>query len=331
MVDLNDYLLDPVWGYSEDEQADFFPVFWEFDISREKRLGIPAQRSGNVLYYNQGWARELGFPSAPLSSDDFLEQACAAAQFRQADHSTVGTGGWLISTEYPAIVSWMHAFGGKFYQKKTKTPSSGEYQFDQPAVIEAYEFLRELYDQGCAWLPENPYPETYFAERKALFASGSITEMPYFLDAMRRAGNNDPWTVLAYLGPDGAQVMDVYGTAFQVLRSDEKQQLAAWLLIKWLLQAENQARLVQSTYAFPLRMSAMQADEQLSARASALDLLQFAQTEPTLPSWSLVRWAISDSATQLFRSYITLDQVPALVRYLDQTANDLHSMINEEK
>ncbi len=61
LVELDRYVNDPNWGMSSDEQADFYPVFWEQDILAEKRLGIPAQRSGQMLYYNRSWAEELGF------------------------------------------------------------------------------------------------------------------------------------------------------------------------------------------------------------------------------------------------------------------------------
>lgn len=333
LIDLNDYLLDPVWGYSADERADFYPVFLDYEVVQEKRLGIPAQRSGYVLYYNQGWARELGFVSAPLSSDAFLQQACAAAQANKATQPFAydGTGGWAISLEHPAILSWMAAFGADILHEGNLASDQDEYTFNQPEVQRTYEFLRKMYDQGCAWMPENPYPETYFAQRKALFASGSVTDIPFFLDALQRAGNHDAWTVLAYPGPDDAQAIDVYGPAFQVLKSSERQQLAAWLLIKWLLQPDNQARLLQTTHSFPLRRSNVQVGGKSSTWEAAVDLLQFAQVEPALSSWSLVRWAISDSATQLFRSYTTLEQTPDLVRYLDQTAGDLNSLMSEEK
>lgn len=333
LVNLDDYLLDPVWGYSASERAEFFPVFLEYEVHQEKRLGIPAQRSGHLLFYNQGWARELGFEAVPSSSDEFLQQACAAAQANRASQPAgyAGTGGWVISIEYPAIMSWFAAFDAEIYQETTEGASQGVYSFNRREVRLAYEFLRNMYDQGCAWMPENPYPETHFAERKALFASGSTTEIPYFNDAMGRAGNNDEWTVIAYPGPDGNQAIDVYGTAFVILKSSEKQQLAAWLLTKWLLQPENQARLLQTTYAFPLRIAHTQIGEQSATWKAAIELLQFAQVQPPSRSWRLVRWTLTDSATQLFRSYTTLEQVPALVRFLDQTADDLHEMVNEEK
>jgi hypothetical protein len=58
--------------------------------------------------------------------------------------------------------------------------------------------------------------------------------------------------------------------------------------------------------------------------AAALDLVQYAHPEPVFYSWSTVRWAVSDAATQLFRYYFTIDQVPTLVKLLDDTAADLH-------
>ena len=33
-----------------------------------------------------------------------------------------------------------------------------------------------------------------------------------------------------------------------------------------------------------------------------------------------MRWAVNDASTQLFRYYFTIDQVPSLVKLLDETA-----------
>jgi len=42
--------------------------------------------------------------------------------------------------------------------------------------------------------------------------------------------------------------------------------------------------------------------------AAAQQALEYAQSEPTARSWNTVRWALSDAATQLFRSYFTIDK-----------------------
>ena len=57
---------------------------------------------------------------------------------------------------------------------------------------------------------------------------------------------------------------------------------------------------------------------------AAINLMPVAHPEPAYQSWGIVRWAVSDAATQLFRSYFTSDSIPELVTFLDQTANDLH-------
>ena len=50
LVDLRPYVEDSTWGYSLEEQEDFYPAFWGQDVFDGKRLGVPAQRSGQFLY-----------------------------------------------------------------------------------------------------------------------------------------------------------------------------------------------------------------------------------------------------------------------------------------
>ncbi|HJS28949.1 MAG TPA: hypothetical protein VJ768_04980, partial [Anaerolineales bacterium] len=78
--DLDDFVDDPDWGLTAEEQADFYPVFWEQDLAGGKRMGLPAQRSAQVLFYNRSWAEELGFETSPETLEEFQEQACAAAE-----------------------------------------------------------------------------------------------------------------------------------------------------------------------------------------------------------------------------------------------------------
>lgn len=112
------------------------------------------------------------------------------------------------------------------------------------------------------------------------------------------------------------------------LESTPEEQLASWLFIQWLLSAENQARWVQVSQSFPLRVSALEhldsSDPQPAQWTTAVDLLEFARSEPGYRSWDTVRFAVSDVATQLFRWYFTQEQLPSTVRLLDRTASELH-------
>jgi len=330
LVDLNLYMDDPLWGLKPDEQSDFYPVFWDHDQLNEQRIGLPAQRSAQVLFYNRSWAEELGFSAPPADLEEFKRQACVASIANQNDANPEndGTGGWIISTNYSAILGWMNAHGAEITTSSSPDTEESGYQFDTPEVEETFTFLRELYEEGCAWLSEDAYPDLDFASRRGLFASDSVTAIQSIQDAFRQTGNIDNWTVLPF--PAGAEEpsISVYGPSYEILTSTAKEQLAAWLLAKWMLTPVNQARLIETTQTLPLRNVVLEIllDKQSLPPqwSAAADLLAQARAEPTLQSWNLVRWAVRDAATQLFRYYFTIDQLPDTIEFLNQTANDLH-------
>jgi len=322
-----------VWGLNQRAQNDFYTVFWEQGISGQKRLGIPAQRSGELLYYNLSWAKALGFESPPQTTEQFVEQACAAAKanMKDDDPENDGTGGWIISTDYPVILGWIYANGAEIL-KKGSDQGGAVYQFDTPEVEAAFTFLRELYDDGCAWLAESQYPEAEFANRLGLFSTGSVMDIPYQVDAFRGVEGSGQWTVIPFPSPDGGSAFNVYGPSYSVLSSSPEGKLASWVFIRWLLEPQNQARFVEMSGSFPLRADAL---DHLEAYGklypqwlAASEALAAAHPAPDLQSWGIVRWTLKDAATQLFRFYFTIDQVPGLIRFLDQTANELHGGSN---
>jgi multiple sugar transport system substrate-binding protein/sn-glycerol 3-phosphate transport system substrate-binding protein len=328
LVDLEAYIQDTQWGLTPDEQADFYPAWWDAGLAGEKRLGLPVLGGGQVLYYNQSWARELGFTQPPATPDQLREQACAAAQAKLQDDApdNDGAGGLILSTHYSPMLGWLAGFGAQVFDRSAK---GDPYDFDNPEVQQTFTFLRSLYDQGCAWLPEEPYPEEAFAGRDGLFAMGSVANLPYQSQAIQRRASGDTWTVLPFPAPDGQPAIGVYGPALEIFSSTPEEQLAAWVFARWLLLPENHARLVQAATGLPVRKSALPALQEFQASqtqwAAAQALSEVARHEPTEPSWKTVRWALGDAAAQLFRSYFTIDQVPSLVKFLDKTAAELHA------
>jgi len=322
VVDLNPYVTDPIWGMGPSSE-DFFSPFWDSDVIDGKRLGIPALRTGNYLFYNQTWAEALGFDAPPETPTQFRQQACAAAEANQQDDDPEndGTGGYILNTDYSAILAWIEGYGGEIVR-----PQASGYQFDTRAVQNAFHYLRDLYDRGCAWLPEDQLPDTDFAARRGLFASGSLLDVPQQFYTFSQTTSRDLWTLIPYPSTQGNPVVDVYGPSFEILTSTPERELAAWLFIRWLSEPENQVRFTSATSSLPLRAEAQQlmADDPLSPQwQAAVEALQYAQPEPALRSWITVRWAVSDAATQLFRYYFTIDQVPTLVKLLDSTAKEL--------
>jgi ABC-type glycerol-3-phosphate transport system substrate-binding protein len=330
LVDLQPYLNDPEWGLDAVDQADLYSAFWDPEVVDGRRLGLPAFRSASLLLYNQTWARELGFQAPPVTPEQFRQQACAAAQYmsHNGDRSTAGTGGYIISTDYPVLLSWIYAFGGDPLKTPEPGASQSVYQFDTPEAAKALSFLRELYDGGCAWESRSPAPDSPFAGRLGLFASASVFDLPDMTAAFKRAENLDEWVVIPYPSPVGSPALDAYGPSYFVFPATPEQQLASWLFLRWLTAADNHARLIEATGALPVRAAALDelADYEKSRPQwrQAVDLIGYARPEPAYASWRKVRFALGDAATQLFRSYFTLEQIPAMLTYLDSFAAELH-------
>lgn len=324
LVELEPYVNDPVWGFSEEEQADFYTGMWEQERWDSGRFGLPAQRTAQLLYYNLTWAKELGFANAPTTASQFQRQACTAARANQSDtdRTNDGTGGLIISLDYDVILNWIYAFQGQVVN-----PEDG-YAFDTSEIEAAFNFLRELYDQGCAWLTEQDFPEVEFATRQGLFSTGSSAGIPSQEAAFADLGSKDEWTVIPFPAGRGEADFVTYGPSFMVFQSEPDKQLASWLLIKWLTSPASQARLAEASAHFPVRASSLDTLDLLPRThpqwSVAASFLPSARPEPPLESWRIVRWAVSDAATQLFRYYFEVDQVPQLIKLLDQTANDLN-------
>ena len=325
VVGLNAYVNDVEWGLSSEEQADFYPIFLEQDVSGQNRIGFPAVRSAQLLFYNSSWAEELGFNSPPSTTQEFKDQACQAAQANNANDlpGDDGSGGWLINTTPSGILSWMYAFGSQVVQ----SDGSG-FQFSTPQTANTLLYLKEIFDEGCAWEVLDSPGEVEFATRNALFITSSLSDLAYQTSEFERLGSDDTWTVLGFPSPQGGQVIDVYGPSFVMFAGTPEENLATWLLIKWLTKAEQQAKIINASGTFPTRSSAMDFLAEYASEnpqwGAAQELIALARPEPGIQSWKEVRWILGDVGTQIFRYYFTPDRIPATLELMDETAAELH-------
>ncbi len=321
VIDLTPYITDAVYGITAAERMDFPAVFWSQDMIGERRLGMPAQRNGRFLFYNQTWARELGFETPPGTPQEFREQACAAnrAMRNDDDPSNDGQGGWIVDTHPMTIYAWLLAFGGGPLQ-------DGNYRFLTPNNIAAFTFLRQLAEDNCAWVSTEETPYAQFASRKALFATGDLGDLPDQMRAFAQASNGDEWTVIPFPGTEGG-VVPVYGSSFVLLQTDERRQLAAWLFMRWLLSPEKQAQWVQTTGLFPLRASSLALltgyRNDHPQWNNAIALLPNGYPQPQLASWHTVRYVLGDAATHIFRVGVGSGQVSAVLAQMDALVSDI--------
>lgn len=326
VVDLNTYANDPLYGFSANDILDFPPVIWDQDNVNGKRFGVPAQRTARFILYNQSWARELGFDSAPATSADFEQQSCAANKALAADEDPNNNplGGWMIDTNPMTPLSWMFAFGGGAQEEES-------YRFLTPSNISAFRFTKILQQKGCAWIPSQDL-SVYdrFAARQALFATASLEELADQSRAFFVTGSKDEWTILPFPGDEGDAFV-VYGSSYIMFESDDVTQLASWLFMRWMLSPDNQAQWVKSTGLFPLRTSTMNqlADyaNEHPQWATAVNLLPNGEQTPQLASWRVVRIMLGDGFRDMFDTIrhpdLTDGQIPLLLKQMDETVTDL--------
>jgi ABC-type glycerol-3-phosphate transport system substrate-binding protein len=326
--DLDVYVRDPVWGLTEAEIADFSHPRWDQDMFKGKRLGLPAQTSAAVLFYNRSWAQELGFDSPPNTPTEFKEQACAAAAVSintalSVDGASSGIGGWIASTDPGSLMGWVLGF-----EENGVNESGDGYAFDTPGVGEAFAFIKSLFKSGCAWVPENRFPVEEFASRKGLFSSSDILSIPYQRSAFEVKGSVDEWVPIPYPGVDGKPAINLYGPTFAILKTTPEQQLATWLFIKWMTQPENQVLLSKATGYLPTRATAFDLmDDYARVRPqweAAWNLTAYSRVEPGFGSWVVARWALSDAAAELISSEFSSERINPLLKELDALLAEIH-------
>jgi multiple sugar transport system substrate-binding protein len=331
VVGLDPYINDSHWGLTDNGGAADFPsVLWQQDEVAGRRLGVPAERSAHYLFYNVTWAQELGFDNPPVTASDFREQACAAnATFRaDTDLTNDGYGGWLVDADWQTVYPWLLAFGGG-------VTDSDQYSFRTDQNEATLSFLKELKDDGCAWMaidPENPtglntgpfYEQ--FTHRSALFITGDLTEAAALSETMTRLNSTDKWTMIAFPGSE-TRAITVYGPSYTLLTSTPQKQLAAWLFVRWMLTPENQVKWVTRTGTLPLRASVLgQLSDYQSINpqwSAAVNLLPVAQGVPQLTTWSTIRYVLQDGTMEIFRMNLPLDQIPAVLDEMDATTIEL--------
>ena len=302
LVDMTSLLQSPKWGLAAEEQADFFPAFFQqdvFPLFDNARLGMAPNRSMEVLYYNRDWLAELGYDEPPSTPEAFKEVACKAVHtpFSKADGS--GAMGYQLSLDASRLASWAFAFGGDVFDYETR-----QYTYDSDGAQQAMAFLQDLYAEGCARpVAERGGAITDFSTGRLLFSSASSSGLP-FVRAAVDAGAKFDWSVAPLPHTTPTPVMNVYGASVSMPKSTPERELATWLFIRYFTSPEVQAGWGQVANYFPVRQSAAQRlgdyFERHAAYKTAFDLLQYGHHEPPVPGYDFVRAMAEEALAAIF-------------------------------
>ncbi len=247
LMELSGFLNYEDLSLSGDGLEPIMPVMLETENRDGKYFALPLWTEPAFLFYNKTWAIELGFPDTPANLAEFAEQVCAAgkASYTEKDEKKHGTGGWIVSSDPEDVISWLLVFA-------KNQESVGELLRSDTGEVftETAAWLRNLLDNGCAWNSRVNEPYDYFANRYALFYSGTYSDAERQFNAFEQSENNafDNWDLVVYPArtSDSDQNPRIYadGTSIAIIKGgDAKRTNAAWRFIRWLYQDTNAASL----------------------------------------------------------------------------------------
>jgi multiple sugar transport system substrate-binding protein len=320
VIDLDPYIDDTDWGLTAEEKADFYPAAFNGAVAPDgARVGFPISQSEEVLFYNDTWGQELGFDAPPSTPAEFLEQSCAATEANATDDNpdNDGTGGFVLYAGASQLSAWGFAYGAT-----ALTPDGSAYDFATPEWVAVADFLKNIWDEGCAF-PTESYPNPEFATRQALIVNSSSVGLPYQEAAFEDAGSSDEWSYIPFPG-DAGQAVNSYLQTIGMVGSTPERELASWLFLKWFTDPKQQAKWDEASAYYPSRASTVSL---LSAYAadkpqwsSGLDLVSLGQVEPSIASWSSVRRLLQTTYAAILQG--TTDEIPGLLSDLNTSADE---------
>jgi len=320
VVDLSPYMNDAVLGLT----ADDLSAINEGSINGGKapdgvQFAFPISQSANVIFYNSGWAKELGFDNPPSNWAEFEAQACAATEANNNDDNpdNDGTGGLVLYPSASNVASFVFANGGNM-----QNADGTGYDFTDQTVVDVADFMKKLWDEGCAF-PTESYPNPEFATRKALFTMSSTAGLPYQVSAFEAEDAiKDEWTIIPFPGKDGGQSVDLFGQYVAIANTNPERMMATWVFVKYLTSPEVQARWTEGSNYYPIRTDAVPLlDSYINDNpiwSQGLSFMPDGKAEPAWPSWTSTRRSVQDTFFAILAA--TPEEIPGLLEELNTTA-----------
>ncbi|MBC7261432.1 MAG: extracellular solute-binding protein, partial [Chloroflexi bacterium] len=301
VVTLTEYLSNTQYGLTQEEQEDLWPIALESGCrlaKTEQPMGLFFDAHAVVMFYNATWLKKLKADAPPQTWEEFREQCNAARDKKNA------TWGYAYATDGLMVFNWLSSLG-----KPLVDPRSEEALLDSSQAVAALSVLKDLIQDGCAYCTfDRDATREDFAAEKVLFVFGSTEDLPKYAQAILNPKTKKPkftWSVAPMPHLTEEPLVSVQGSTMSILRTTPRQQLAAWLFIKWFLQQENDVQWALAYGALPLHKSSLENQEMKDYFAQnpqyelACQWMAYAQAEPAIPKWREIRELLVHAATMV--------------------------------
>ena len=300
IVDLGPYIKSSAWGLSEAEHTDYVQAFMQQDqIAGGVQIGLPPNRSIEVIYYNADWLQELGAEGPPERWQEFA-RLCRAARDQpfSGNENKERSLGFVLDEDASRLASMVFSRGGSFLNEQ-----GSAYTLDTPEVRASLELMAELLADGSVEMMGEAYgDQTAFNVGECLFILRSTSGLPSVQEGVE-SGVGFEWDVAPPPHTTPGPVVNFYGASISIGRTTQERQLAAWLFLKWFTEPSQQARWVQASNYFPARRSTQELLTeyfQTNPRYQrAYALLDYGTPEPAVAGYDGVRRMISQAVVKV--------------------------------
>ena len=338
-IDLSGFLDSQEYAFVSDETNAIMPIMLEAENQNGKYYALPLWVEPAFLFYNKTWAIELGYDDTPTDLTTFAEQVCAAgkANYAEKDNNKHGTGGWLISSDATGVLSWMLVFA-----QDGEHPSDFFHSETGEVFTDTASWLRDLYDNGCAWNSRVKEPYDYFANRYALFYSGTYSDAERQFNAFAQSESYsfDNWDLIPYPVKTNGSKDDprIYADMISIAipdNMDARQANAAWQFIRWLYSEKHAAEVALSANGWPV-----QDNEEITTlyRKSGKDKLyqtlsyrQYFVNNNADENWLTSRMILSDGFSYVFNPSAKPEDIPEIWKQIGDVIDEINSVNNNSE
>lgn len=306
-------------------REDYFPGAWDSGVIDGSTYAVPWYIETRLPFYRKDLLTKAGVSSPPR---DWNAWRAAMRAVRENGGSEYGI--LLPTNEFEPLLNLAVQQGEPLLR------DGGRYgNFRSAGFRRTLGFYKSLFDAGLAPRVDNTRISNVWNE----FGRGMFSYYisgPWNIAEFRKrlpAELANAWSTMALPGPDGPGASIIGGTSFVVFRSSRHKD-AAWSLIAWLSEPEQQLELHRLVGDLPPRRSAWR-DPALSADANAAafrDQLERAVPAPKVPEWERIAQEMRIVAERMVAGRMTVDEAAAdLDRRADAILAKRRWMLDQRK
>jgi ABC-type glycerol-3-phosphate transport system substrate-binding protein len=318
--DLEPFLTNTKWGFSQDEAAQLIPGMLEQVQYPEFSSGVyafPISRDAELLFNNLEWLSDLDRFAGPLSPQELADTACAATNQSMRRLQLDNLSGLQLYPGLNSFAALTAAFGGSIFQ-----PEQTNYALNTDASFQAMQYLQKLSLDGCLDLADDYAHLTgNFSRAETAFILGAASD----ISEVQQTVSQDlafAWDVSGFPAQDGtAAPLILPGVNLSITNTTPEQMLAAWTFIQYFQSSEAQNIWIPATGEFPALGQAGAEAAMPAGYFKTLESLQNAPAIPVFPGIEEIDQLVHDTMGSIADGAAVQPALDALQRSAEQTTD----------